>query len=125
MFCFRPYSVDSSSWSYGRRFGWLHTYLGRGKWARSVSFPDRAHISEAAKRVVADLGVTDSEYDDPARWREADGGVSIPMLVCVDSYVRYSVDVYHQFGVRLFLACAMAGESEMGTMLGAIERHLR
>lgn len=120
---FKPYSVDSASWTAGQMYGVARIYTGSGRWI-DARFSTRSAILEnkAAMRLLAAMGFASCDVNNPAAWRN--GGPVERFLVpaiTADSWVRYSVDIQRRYGTRLFLATAMPGEHPLFT--AALDRH--
>lgn len=114
---YKPYMVDSSSWSYGFRFGLVYTYLGKGRW-RSVFRRD------FAAKPKADLAALMDYYDVDIRklatteaWRhgsEEIGATEMEILSC-RSWARYQDEVFRHCGTRFYLA--MSGDFWHGRLM--------
>lgn len=97
----KPYSCDSSSWRESERWGQMRVYGGNGQFF-VVSYHQRnkirqdKNIMRACRQVVSDWDVI---MDDPQTWRSKKMNE-----ICLDSWVRYSMDFRKMFGTRIFLA---------------------
>lgn len=114
---YRPYMVDSSSWSYGFRFGLVYAYLGRGRW-RSVF---RREFETRPSRDV--LAICD-EYDvDPRKLATTKGwtfgsvesGPGEAEVFGCRAWARYQEEVRRNLGTRFY--CALAGDWRYGQLL--------
>ncbi len=109
----RPYSCDSSSWSYGCRYGDLHVYKGGGRMhvTKHKDYAVGQSVDPLVASALARLGYTILDLRQESSWRasaKVDTDRNIALNVNADSYVRYSLDVRRQFGTRLFLALSLA-----------------
>jgi hypothetical protein len=120
---FRPYSVDSASWTSGQMYGVAKVYTGNGQWM-DARYPTRAGLlnNKRAMRVLSEAGFAASDVNNPAAWRNG-GPLDRFLLAAItaDSWVRYSVDIQRRYGTRLFLATAMPGEHAL--FISALDRH--
>lgn len=125
---FRPYSCDSASWGAPKMWGKMHIYYGRGRWIRSTSFHERAKILKNAEvmDIINKLGFGAKELNDERHWRrnikEGFGAEQcLPEIVTADSWVRYVIDCYKRYKVKVFLATSLA--DDIFSLKGAIDRH--
>lgn len=128
---FRPYSCDSASHSSAAQFGEVRLYLGNGHWL-PFNYDSRQKLlrNPAALTIVRGLGFSIHDINNPWRWRSCQKLKGDPPtrelsgVVTTDSYVRYVIDLWNNFGVRYFLAVCLAGDREYIHVHDAIERHI-
>jgi hypothetical protein len=125
---FRPYSCDSASWGAPKMWGKVHVYYGRGRWVHSVPFRERVKLlrNPEVMRVIEGLGFSPKELNDERHWRrniKAGFGpeTCLSEIVTADSWVRYVIDCYKRWGVKVFLATSLA--DDLYSLKGAIDRH--
>ena len=97
----RPYSVDSSSWSAGMRWKIASAYLGAG---RMVAVPktklSRAKIEQIAPR-VSRYGLDAHALTLPDAWDGGDRTLANQISMC--AWIDYSLDLARTLEVRLSL----------------------
>lgn len=121
---FRPESCDSSSWTGCERFGRIMVYLGAGRWLR-CTHKERATLfaSRVAMQHVKKVGYTARHLDDPGMWRNTcDPPKNAAKNITADSWVRYVIDLYRRFGVRVFMVISL-DQPCIYSVGGAIDRH--
>lgn len=114
---YKPYMVDSSSWSYGFRFGLVYTYLGSGQW-RSVFRRDFATRPTGDLARILDMYEVDvRKLATTAGWKNnaAAGEPSEAERLSARSWARYQEDVFKACGTRFY--CAIAGDWSHGRLL--------
>ena len=131
---FSPYSVDSSSHSYGLRFGWAALYLGRGKWAPTIGYDTRYKYKGLDEAMIHldRLGITKEIFIDRDQWRAKKTcvmghGQSVPQVVTSDSWTRFAIDMFSRYGTRVYMAVTLlesyrlAFENAIAMNLNALE----
>tara|TARA_R110000824_G_scaffold123999_1_gene282196 strand:- start:1862 stop:2641 length:780 start_codon:yes stop_codon:yes gene_type:complete len=98
---YKPYSVDTSAWQSGRRFGTMNVY-DKGKftsWRRTeaITKPPR-YVADLIRR----YGIDPLVFQKDQSWR---GAGSQAHVVTARGWVTYMRDVERRFGTRLFLGC--------------------
>lgn len=127
-FGYRPYSIDSSSWTYAQRYGWTTIYLGGGEW-RKARYHERRMLLKDVRcrremsRLATERGLDLKDWDDRERWRQKNRDASLMMSASADAYVRFGVDIFRSFNTRLFIACSLAGDEEVRCMMNAVENN--
>lgn len=128
MFNLRPYSCDSATWAASRMYGRTDCYIGRGNWVCADGYPDHEKFvrSPEAMKIFNSFGWTEKDIRNELLWRrnKKKGITPIHVLsevISADSWVRYVIDVYNRWGIRLFLATVLA--DDLLTLKGAIDRH--
>jgi hypothetical protein len=112
---FKPYSIDSSSWSSGGRFGNLHLYKGFGQTQafnrkKLLTMPE-GKVFEMARR----SGITRHEISllrDAESWIVTTNtpdlkqpGKGTAMLLTAISFVHRAVEMEKNLGTKFYLAC--------------------
>jgi len=95
----RPWSVDSSTWLSGARFGECHVYLGNGHLTKFE--PRRGKPPKRLAERIRRLGF------DPYELGRAYAGVgnnSLWQQITACSWIEYSIEQQRNIGTRLFLA---------------------
>ncbi len=114
---FRPYSCDCSNLSGGQRWGSVGIYAGQGKWFTLTAakvFEERLYLQPEIREALKVYEIDLERFADPNRWANhnaKDGhGLreSFVTLLSFRSWVRYSLELKKQFGVRLFQAVVPA-----------------
>lgn len=106
----KPYSCDSSSWSQANMYGLLHVYAGNGRWVKAVKYKDRHIVARdtAAMAILREFGYTASDLNNEVCWRMTCHTASMTMIITIDSWVRWAIDIYKRYGVRVFLAAGLS-----------------
>jgi hypothetical protein len=102
---FKPYSIDSSSWSSGMRYVSLNLYAGSGKWIsvnkKKLSGPNPDPL------IFKTLNSYDVDYHDLGKsenWKNSGKGLYTIETLAYRSFVRYSLEVERAIGTKYFLA---------------------
>ena len=117
---FRPFSVDSSSWRAGVRFGVIRYYIGNGSWV-PTTYNNRGKLLKAPgfKQRLRQMGYGLHQFNDPGCWKQQ-GQSCLLLDIPSDSYVRYAKDLFARFGARYFLVHISANPV---TLIQSIERN--
>ena len=120
---FKPYSVDSSSWASGSRFGTIHLYKGFGHLTSFHRSKFLTHPSKKIYEIAKKSGIGDEEIallQAKNSWIETTAVPSLikpekgtaKMLGCIASMHR-AYDVEKNLGTQFYLAAAAAHQLEM------------
>lgn len=107
---YRPFSVDSSNWAAGLRFGSLPLYMGHGKMTRIIRKQFlRSHDARINRRIERYGFSADALYRDPEQWTNSAGKIlrEISFLSAVD----VSLDTQRNLGTRFFIASSGAADN--------------
>lgn len=100
----RPFSFDSASWGAGVMYGCLRLYRGFG---RFTVLSKKDLVGEPTREVgqaFADMGFDHAMMRSASRWQNT-SGFSPLLFISLRSWVRFSLDLQRQFGIKMFLAC--------------------
>lgn len=102
---FKPYSIDSSSWSSSIRYAVLKLYAGGGRWVTinkkklSAPTPDPMLF-----KILAQYDVDYHELAESKNWKNSGRGLYTIETLAYRSFVRYSLEVERAVGTKYFLA---------------------
>lgn len=99
---YKPYSVDSSSWAGGIRYGVIDVYMGQGRWERIKKVDCRLPIKPEVYKQISVYGFDPDRLAKAGEWRNSKD--CILRELPVNSFVRYSLDVEKRLGTKMFLA---------------------
>jgi hypothetical protein len=111
---YKPYSIDSSSWTMGGRFAHISLYLGQGK---SMSIKKKDFLSQPKTRVQKALQSYKVDQNLLAKSSSWNGGLSIPRFLSAKSQVRKSTDFEKNIKTKVFAAVSTA--QEVGQLINA------
>lgn len=108
---FRPYSVDSSSWSSSLRYGNAMIYLGSGrKLMVTTDEVRKGNLGDKQEQVFAQLrrfGIEPADFMDISRWT----GIKFnnkAYLASSMSWVAYVRELQQRFSTRYFIAIVVS-----------------
>ncbi len=100
---YSPFSVDSSSWNAGVRYGSVSIYKGAGRFIRvhkrDFLFKPEASVCGAIRR----LGVDPTRLSCSAEWLNSTRGTASELLA-LRSWVKYAKETEIKFGTHFYLA---------------------
>ena len=130
----KPYSVDTSTWSGGIRYGRLQIYLGRGRWfflEPEVWFKEgrekdmHTKVPPEAWRVLNAEGFGEADLLDRERWRRWSRNDRVLNLIMnVKSAIRHSLEFREEFGILFFLAQSSHHSASSAILWKAIESYV-
>lgn len=125
---YKPYSVDSSSWTRGARFGTLEFYNGFGeiKIHNKKIFIEKP--PEKIIKVLKESGFTVNEilalsnkesWTSSGYYRPEICNKSLAFFMTALAHVRRSLDVEKKLGTQIYLACG--GENQVETLFECVK----
>lgn len=105
---YRPYSCDSSSFARATRFGIIDVYMGLGRWRRYTRATLLTAPDAETWRVFAEYGEDLDKLRHRSEWTNSGTGKFTVERMSMKAYVRFSLDIEKQLGVRYFLALCCA-----------------
>lgn len=106
---FRPYSVDSSTWSRSCRYGGVSCYIGNGKFRGVCKHEMADRPQNWLVKYCQRIGVSVLDLSKQTSWINSRKLDRQHMMISCLSWVWFSLDVERHLGVKVFLA---AGELE-------------
>jgi hypothetical protein len=102
---FKPYSVDSSNFSMGYRYGFVPIYMGRGKMISLMRKDFVKRPSDEVCRAIRFHGVDPRELTQEKHWSRVShkGDLAIERL-CSRANVLWALDMKRKYGTRVFVA---------------------
>ncbi len=105
---YRPFSVDSSSWSMALRYGTLDLYLGKGCWKRFKRSDFTSRPSDATIKLFREYEEDPLAFRFETEWKNTGrSGADKKLLarVAYKAWARYQIEVEEVLGVKFFLSC--------------------
>jgi hypothetical protein len=118
---YKPFSLDSSSWLWGQKFGDMF-YVNNNKLVH-LTHQDRAAgkiIPASAMKAIKSVLTKNEDLYDPKLWSK-DG--SIPIRVSAKGYVEYTHVLKKKLNTNMYLACSNA--KDISVVVEAFKTYLK
>lgn len=103
----KPYSVDSSTWLNGRKYGSMRLYVGRGKTRQITRASITKRMDAEVETAIANLGFDPHELQRPESWEYAKGkGNALVSRINAASWALTAIDMERAIGTATFFVVA-------------------
>lgn len=119
----RPYSVDSSTWLNGRKYGSMRLYVGRGRTRQITRQTIARCLDTEVEHAIARLGYDPHQLRHRESWEYAKGkGTALVSRINAASWALTAIEMERAIGTATFFVVA---DSVIESMLDGWEAALR